>query len=185
MKVNSPPTIWKDDDSTPMSPDPGQRKAAKKTKKSKEDLGPIKTTPSSEDEHLIAYFQRHIDDDPDRASPGRDFLKSCPGAVRAKMDATLVAVATAPPKRFSGGGRWEAMHGDMSGWFELRIDGPKRHHYRLYCLLDYEAVGLDKPLLVVIDGRSKPFKTTLTEADYQEVRALGDEYRKHNPRSII
>lgn len=48
----------------------------------------------------------------------------------------------------------------MSGWFEVRIDGPKRHHYRLFCLLDYEAKGQEKPLIVVVDGRDKPFRTT-------------------------
>ncbi len=100
------------------------------------------------------------------------------------MRAALVAVATAPPKRFSGGGYWEAMKGEMSGWFELRIDGPRRHHYRLFCLLDYDAKGECKPLLVVIDGRDKPFRTTLSDADYAAVRSLGDEFRGRNPRSL-
>ena len=76
------------------------------------------------------------------------------------------------------------MHGDMTGWFEVRKDGPGRHHYRLFCLLDYEADGQDKPLLVVIDGRDKPFRTELSNADYAAVRALGEEYRRRNPRSI-
>jgi hypothetical protein len=37
------------------------------------------------------------------------------------------------------------MQGEMSGWFEVRADGPKpgggkgRHHYRFFCLLDYDA----------------------------------------------
>ena len=101
------------------------------------------------------------------------------------MRAALIAVASAPPKRFAGGGYWEAMKGDMSGWFELRADGPGRHHYRLFCLLDYEAKGRAKPLLVVIDGRDKPFRTVLAEKDYAEVRALGEEYRKRNPHSIV
>jgi hypothetical protein len=51
--------------------------------------------------------------------------------------------------------------------------------------LDYEAKGRAKPLLVVIDGRDKPFRTVLAEKDYAEVRALGEEYRKRNPRSIV
>ena len=72
----------------------------------------------------------------------------------------------------------------MGGWFEVRIDGPKRHHYRLFCMLDYEAKGQDKPLLVVIDGRDKAFRTTLSDADYAEVRAMGDEYLNHNLRAI-
>lgn len=100
------------------------------------------------------------------------------------MYAVLVAVAAAPPKRFAGGGYWEAMKGDMRGWFEVRADGPKRHHYRLFCMLDYEAEGREKPLLVVVDGRDKPFRTTLADADYDAVRRLGEEYRRRNPRSI-
>ncbi|HRQ01180.1 MAG TPA: hypothetical protein PK781_12120, partial [Terrimesophilobacter sp.] len=86
---------------------------------------------------------------------------------------------------FAGGGYWEAMHGEMTGWFEIRVDGPpNRTHYRLYCVLDYEAQGTDKPLLVIVDGRSKPFRTTLSDKDYRLIRALGGEYRARQPRSI-
>lgn len=165
-----------------MSPDRrGRRKAS--TPRSKAPA--VRTAPSSNDAHAIVFFQRHKDDDPDQRAPGRDALDSYPAGVRAKMRAALVAVATAPPKRFAGGGYWEAMKGDMSGWFELRMDGPGRHHYRLFCLLDYEAKGEDKPLLVVVDGRDKPFRTTLSDADYAAVRRMGAEYRKRNPRSVI
>lgn len=144
----------------------------------------VRTGPSPEDAHEVVYFKRHRDDDPGRAEPGRQALNSWPASVRAKMYAVLAAVAAAPPKKFAGGGYWEAMKGDMGGWFEVRADGPKRHHYRLFCLLDYEAQGRDKPLLVVIDGRDKPFRTTLSEADYAAVRQLGEEYRRRNPRSL-
>ena len=101
------------------------------------------------------------------------------------MKAVLVAVAVAPPKRFSGGGYWEAMKDEMTGWFEVRVDGPDRRHYRLFCRLDYEATNRDKPLLVVVAGMSKPFKTTFSDADYADVRALGDEYLARNPRSVF
>jgi hypothetical protein len=37
---------------------------------------------------------------------------------------------------------------------------------------------------VLIDGRSKPFKTTLSKADYAAVKMLGDEYRARTPRSV-
>lgn len=144
----------------------------------------VRTGPSPDDPHDIVYFKRHVKDDPEQAEPGRDALQSWPTSVRAKANAVLIAVATAPPKRFAGGGYWEAMKGDMSGWFEVRIDGPKRHHYRLFCLLDYEAKGQEKPLLVVVDGRDKPFRTTLSDADYAAVRSMGAEYLKRNPRSI-
>lgn len=71
----------------------------------------------------------------------------------------------------------------MTGWFEVRVDGPKRHH-RLYCRLDYEAQRRPKPLLVVITGLDKPFRTELSRADYAGVRRLGEEYLSRNPRSI-
>jgi hypothetical protein len=145
----------------------------------------FRTGPSSDDTHAIVFFQRHADDDPDETVPGRVFLREiCPAGVRAKFAAVLNAVATAPPKRFAGGGAWEAMHGEMTGWFEVRKDGPRRHHYRLFCLLDYDAHGQDMPLLVIIDGRDKPFRTELSSADYSAVRAIGDEYLKRNPRSL-
>jgi hypothetical protein len=102
-----------------------------------------------------------------------------------KARACLAAVAAAPPKRFAGGGYWEAMRGEMKGWFELRVDGADRHHYRLFCRLDYEARDSEKPLLVVIDGRDKRFRTELSTADYEAVRRLGDEYLSRNPRSLV
>ncbi len=43
---------------------------------------------------------------------------------------------------------------------------------------------MDKPLLVVVTGLNKKFRTTLSAADYEDVRRLGKEYRAHNPRSI-
>jgi len=100
------------------------------------------------------------------------------------MRAVLVQVAAAPPKRFAGGGYWEAMKGDMTGWFEVRVDGPRRHHYRLFCRLDYAALGRPGPLLAVICGLSKPFRTQLSDADYRRVRDLGREYLAQNPRSL-
>lgn len=100
------------------------------------------------------------------------------------MRAVLVAVAAAPPKRYSGGGYWEAMKGEMTGWFEVRVDGPKLHHYRLFSRLDYEAENATKSLLVVVAGLDKPFRTELSESDYAGVRRLGEEYLSRNPRSI-
>jgi hypothetical protein len=154
------------------------------------DAGSVRARPRREDPHDVAYFRRHRDDDPLESIPGRDFLRSCPVAVRAKLSAVLAAVAGAPPHRFAGGGYWEAMHGDMTGWFEVRVDGPKpsggrgRHHYRLFCLIDLDAKDVDRPLLVVVTGAAKPLRATLSGADYANVRWLGAEYRSRNPRSI-
>ena len=64
------------------------------------------------------------------------FLQSFPTSVEAKMIAVLDAVAQAPPPRFSGGGMWEAMYGEMGGYYEVRVQGPGREQFRLFCLLD-------------------------------------------------
>jgi hypothetical protein len=138
--------------------------------------------PSSDDAHEITYFKRPSDG----SVPGREFLASAPSKVRATMAAVLIAVAKAPPKRFAGGGYWEAMHGEMTGWFEVRVDGPgKAVHYRLFCRLDYDAQGADKPFLVVISGLAKPVRTVLSDADYAAVRDLGREYLSVTPRSVL
>jgi hypothetical protein len=142
----------------------------------------------------IEFFQRHPSEDPAGAIPGLVFLNSCPLKVRAKFDATLTAVADAPPPAFSGGGYWEAMHDEMAGFYEIRIDGPKRpsdkggapRHYRLFCVLERDGakVGLAGPSLVVIAGLDKAYRTVLSASDYTGVRALGDEYRSRTPRSV-
>ena len=72
----------------------------------------------------------------DESVPTDDFLDDCPVKVRAQLLAVLDAVAEAPPPRFSGGGRWEAMHGDMGGYYEVRSQGPKREQFRLFCILE-------------------------------------------------
>lgn len=144
----------------------------------------VRIGPSSDDAHDIAYFRRHQSDDPTQTIPGRDFIRACPPNVRNKIAARLIAVAAAPPKRFAGGGYWEAMRADMTGWFELRADGPHRRHYRLFCLLDYEAMERRKPLLVIVTGLDKPFGTGFTAGQYAAVRALGREYLSRNPRSL-
>ncbi len=165
--------------------------AAKRRSRSRSQPDAGKDKPSTKDAHEIVYFKRHAGDDQTERSPGRDALNSWPEGVRAKVRAVVVAVAAAPPSRFSGGGYWEAMHNDMAGWFEIRVDGPKREHFRLFCLLDYDAVNdpitkapVDTPYLVIVDGRRKGFRTTLPESEYAKIRALGAEYRRRNPRSI-
>jgi Txe/YoeB family toxin of Txe-Axe toxin-antitoxin module len=144
----------------------------------------VRIRPSSDDAHEIVYFQRHKRDDAGQAIPGREFLQRCPRSVATKFQAILTQVAAAPPKRFSGGGYWEAMKGEMTGYFEARADGPQRHHYRLFCRLDYEATNSTKPLLVLLAGMDKPFLAEFSPAQYATVRALGNEYLSRNPRSI-
>jgi hypothetical protein len=118
------------------------------------------------------------------------FLEYCPPSVEAKMIAVLDAVAQAPPPRFSGGGMWEAMHGDMGGYYEVRVQGPQREQFRLFCLLDNgdpdELLrrGLPRPAIAVITGMRKPWMTTFSRSDYAYVRELGSRYLSGFPRSI-
>jgi hypothetical protein len=56
----------------------------------------------------IVYYAR-----PDVSVPAEDFLDECPRKVEATILAVLEAVRRAPPPAFSGGGKWEAMHGKM------------------------------------------------------------------------
>jgi len=168
-----------------MTPDPRPKRGLKKKRMVSHEEIEHRTKRSSEDIHEIAYFERHKDDDPDCHMPARDFLSNeCPPNVRIKLQNILIAVAKAPPKKFAGGGAWEAMSGDMNGWFEVRVDGPpSRTHFRLFCLIDYDAIGESEPLLVVVTGMKKRFRTTFNSSDYAKVRILGDEYLKRNPRS--
>jgi hypothetical protein len=143
---------------------------------------------SSNAPHELAFFKRHRDDGATQTSPGLQALLGFPTNTRARLLATLAAVAQAPPKRFAGGGQWEAMHGAMTGYFEVRVTSKTpsgKWHYRLFCLLDYGAAGRTSPLLTVIDGAAKPYRTTLPEQRYSQVRELGDEYLRRNPRSLV
>jgi hypothetical protein len=58
----------------------------------------------------IVYFKTR-----DGKVPAEDFLDACPAKIEARFHAVLDAVRDAPPPQFSGGGYWEAMHGDMGG----------------------------------------------------------------------
>jgi hypothetical protein len=103
----------------------------------------------------------------------------------------LEAVRAAPPPAFSGGGKWEAMHGEMGGYYEIRVTGPGREHFWLFCRLEngssdqLHALGFDRPHIVVIAGMRKPNATLFTDAEYRkQVRALGDDYLAATPRSV-
>ena len=123
--------------------------------------------------------------------PAEDFLDACPSGVEATMLAVLQAVRAAPPPAFSGGGKWEAMHGTMGGYYEVRVTGPGRRQYRLFCRLDngtpeeLEVRGFDRPVIAVITGMSKPIREVFSDADYKRhVRDLGDDYVNTLPRRI-
>lgn len=131
----------------------------------------------------IEFFRR-VDDHAQPQVPGRSFLNDCPIEVRAELLATLTAVRDAPPPAFSGGLRWQAMHGTMNGWYEARTKRG-RTLYRLFCLLDRNGPGLPGPSIIIVTGGAKPNETAFSDRFYASVRRLGDEYRASNPRSIV
>jgi hypothetical protein len=122
--------------------------------------------------------------------PVEEFLDSCPVKVEARFHAVLEAVREAPPPKFSGGGYWEAMHGDMGGYYEIRLTGPGRRQYRLFCILDNASSlelrkrGFDRPQIVAIAGMIKDSGKKFSDRDYAKVRKLGNEYLQKIPRRI-
>jgi hypothetical protein len=124
----------------------------------------------------IHFFRRDAADDTARTTPVLDFFERLSPKVAAEVHAVLDAVAQAPPPAFSGGGKWEAMHGDMAGLYEVRVQGGGMNH-RLFCVLD-RGDDLGGPSIVCIDGLSKPPRRAADDRDYRRVKRFADEFRK-------
>lgn len=127
----------------------------------------------------------------DGSVPADAYLSACPAKIAAGLLAVLAAVRESPPPKFSGGGQWEAMHGTMGGYFEIRKKGPGKLHYRLFCVLDNGSAeelkqrGFRQPQIAVLNGLTKPNGETFSDAEYKKhVRELGDRYRATLPRPI-
>jgi len=123
--------------------------------------------------------------------PAQEFLATSPPNVRRKLLVILEVVRAAPPPAFSGGGMWEAMHGTMNGYYEVRATRPGRRNYRLYCILDNGTKtelakrGFDEPHIVVINGLVKANASLFSDGDYRRhVRKLGEHYRATLPRPV-
>lgn len=134
----------------------------------------------------VSYYQA-----PDGSIPAEKFLDSCPKNVGLTIDAVLEAVRMSPPPAFSGGGKWEAMHGKMSGYYEIRVTGPGRRHYRLFCRLEngtdaqLAERGFARPQIIAINGLDKANATLFTDREYKKkVRDLGDDYLSKLPRPV-
>lgn len=79
---------------------------------------------------------------------------------------------------------WEAMGSSMKGHYEIRVTGPSREQFRLFCLLDRDGAGLPGPAIVAVTGMRKAHMTVFTDRDYAAVRALSADYRATTPRRI-
>lgn len=109
----------------------------------------------------------------DGVKPAEAWLDSLDERAAAEVVAVVMAVRDAPPPAFAGGGKWEAMHGDMAGLHEVRCRRGSTLH-RLFCVLDRNHPA--GPALVMLDGDSKPNRTKMPEAVYRRVRQRRDEY---------
>lgn len=127
---------------------------------------------------LIHFFQRPSQLDGEREVPATTFFGEVEAEVTAEIHAVLDAVAEAPPPAFSGGGKWQAMHGDMAGIYEIRVQGGGRNH-RLFCLLERKADDLGGPSIVCIAGLSKPRRQAAKPRDYRRIRQLVEEFSTH------
>lgn len=162
----------------------GHRMTAKKPPTFALMASQAKMAEGKDDPWKVAYFRRLPEHDPARSVPAKDYIwNDCPTSVQAFFSAVIVEVAGAPPPKFAGGGYWEAMHGELAGFHEIR-KRYRGHHYRLFCRLDTLSIGTP-PLMTLLCGRTKADRTVFSEGEYAEVLALGNEYLATNPRSVI
>jgi hypothetical protein len=77
------------------------------------------------------------------------------------------------------------------GYYEIRVTGPGREQFRLFCILEnadaatLAQCGLPGPVIAVITGLRKPWRTVLTAADYRHVREMGIAYLASQPRRTM
>ncbi len=127
---------------------------------------------------LIQFYQRAKIDDATEAVPALDFFETLSKKVAAEIHAVLDAVAEAPPPAFSGGGKWEAMHGEMAGFYEVRVRGSGSNH-RLFCLLERDADDLGGSSIVCLGGLTKPRRQPADPREYRRIRRYRDEFERN------
>jgi hypothetical protein len=116
-----------------------------------------------------------VDDDPSRSVPSFELLESLSVRAAAEFQAVLEAVPAAPPPLSSGGGKWEAMHGEMAGIYEIRVRRDGQNH-RLFCLLERNADDLGGPSIVLLGGLSKPRRSPAAPKDYRTIKRYSSEF---------
>ncbi len=133
-------------------------------------------------EWQIVFFRRGEE------APGRAWLQTVDKDVRRQYLIWLAALRTWKPGPYAlptSVPWWRAMKDEMKGIYEMR-DQHGKTNYRLFCLLDTNAPdhGLSAPVVVVLDGASKPEETKMKEREYRRVRAYRDVYLGTDPRPI-
>lgn len=98
--------------------------------------------------------------------PAYVFLKDLPINVRVQLLAILDAVRSTGPDQWADRHSHRPMKGDLDNLHEVR-DKQGENLYRLFVLWERE-----ERRVVVVDGRQKPNKTKLSDADYRAVAEL-------------
>lgn len=123
----------------------------------------------------IHFFRRSGPGQTPGSTPAKAFLDDIPQQCAAEIHAVLNAVAAAPPPAFSGGGKWEAMHGEMAGFYEVRVRCGGLNH-RLFCRLERNAPNLGGPSIVCIGGFSKKPRSAAHARDYKGIKQFAVEF---------
>lgn len=107
--------------------------------------------------------------------PGYKFLKGLPVNVRVQLLAILEAVKTTGPDQWADRHSHCSMKGNLADLHEVR-DKQGETLYRLFLLWQRS-----ERRVVVIDGREKPNRTTVSDADYEAVGALAAKIKEEPP----
>jgi hypothetical protein len=130
----------------------------------------------------IQFFQRVSAYGAPAECPTTNFLDSIPPEMAAEIESVLEAVSVAPPITFRGGGKWQIMHGDMSGIYEVRCSRGGKN-YRLFCLLVKESPAFEGSAIVCLGGLVKPKNSAADNRAYEEILRFRTEFEKH--QSVI
>jgi hypothetical protein len=87
----------------------------------------------------------------------------------------LDAVPAAPPPSCPGGGKWEAVHGDMAGGYEVRVQGDGKNH-RLLARLERDTADLGGSGAVCVGGLTKPGPRAADPRDYRKIKRGAAEF---------
>jgi hypothetical protein len=70
------------------------------------------------------------------------------------------------------------MHGDMAGFYEVRVQGGGKNH-RLLCVLIRDATDLGGSSIVCLGGLSKPRRQAAKPKDYKRILGYRSEFERH------
>ena len=70
------------------------------------------------------------------------------------------------------------MHGEMAGFYEVRVRGGGSNH-RLFCLLERDADDLGGSSIVCLGGLTKLRRQAADSRDYRRIRRYREEFERN------